>query len=79
MKHERIQSRPLSSAVRRSPPVTQIPIGWMGGDVWRLPSGKALSEFALQAGFLAPLLLKVQTTQAVTRAVMMTPEIRDAV
>jgi len=23
---------------------------------WRLPSGKALAEFALQAGFLAPLL-----------------------
>jgi len=24
---------------------------------WRLPSGKALAEFALQAGFLAPLIL----------------------
>lgn len=24
---------------------------------WRLPSGKALAEFALQAGFLAPLML----------------------
>jgi hypothetical protein len=24
---------------------------------WRLPSGKALAEFALQTGFLAPLML----------------------
>lgn len=24
---------------------------------WRLPSGKALAEFALQAGFVAPLML----------------------
>jgi hypothetical protein len=25
---------------------------------WRLPSGKALAEFALEAGFLAPSLLR---------------------
>lgn len=25
---------------------------------WRLPSGKALAEFALQAGFLAPLIMR---------------------
>jgi hypothetical protein len=31
---------------------------WMDAGSWRLPSGKALAEFALQAGFLAPLLLK---------------------
>ncbi len=30
---------------------------WVGGSSWRLPSGKALAEFALQAGFLAPLML----------------------
>lgn len=34
-----------------------IPIEWIGPAVWRLPSGTALAEFALQAGFLAPLLL----------------------
>jgi hypothetical protein len=28
---------------------------WMDPMSWRLPSGKALAEFALQAGFLAPL------------------------
>ncbi len=36
--------------------IPQIPMQWMG-TAWRLPSGKALAEFALQAGFLAPLLL----------------------
>ncbi len=36
---------------------SRIPIEWMGVPAWRLPSGKALAEFALQAGFLAPLLL----------------------
>jgi hypothetical protein len=35
-----------------------VPVEWLGGGPWRLPSGKALAEFALQAGFLAPLLLE---------------------
>jgi hypothetical protein len=30
---------------------------WIGPAAWRLPSGKALAEFALQSGFLAPVLL----------------------
>lgn len=34
-----------------------LPLEWMDGSSWRLPSGKALAEFALQAGFLAPLML----------------------
>lgn len=33
-----------------------MPIEWLDSGNWRLPSGKALAEFALQAGFLAPLL-----------------------
>jgi hypothetical protein len=33
-----------------------IPMEWLDTGNWRLPSGKALAEFALQAGFLAPLL-----------------------
>lgn len=36
----------------------RVPVEWLGGGPWRLPSGKALAEFALQAGFLAPLLLE---------------------
>lgn len=35
----------------------KIPVEWMGPATWKLPSGKALAEFALQSGFLAPLLL----------------------
>jgi hypothetical protein len=34
----------------------QMPVEWLDSGSWRLPSGKALAEFALQAGFLAPLL-----------------------
>jgi hypothetical protein len=32
-----------------------LPLQWMDPMSWRLPSGKALAEFALQSGFLAPL------------------------
>lgn len=38
----------------RMPP---LPMEWMDPMSWRLPSGKALAEFALQAGFLAPLMI----------------------
>jgi len=37
--------------------IPQIPVEWMDPMSWRLPSGKALAEFALQAGFLAPLMV----------------------
>ena len=37
--------------------VPRIPMEWMDPVSWRLPSGQALAEFALQAGFLAPLML----------------------
>jgi len=33
---------------------------WLDAGKWRLPSGKALAEFALQAGFLAPLLFRAE-------------------
>jgi hypothetical protein len=38
--------------------MTRMPIEWLDAGSWRLPSGKALAEFALQAGFLAPLLFQ---------------------
>ncbi len=41
-------------------PLPQMPIEWLGSGSWRLPSGKALAEFALQAGFLAPLLFRTE-------------------
>ena len=31
---------------------------WMDPMSWRLPSGKDLAEFALQSGFLAPMMLE---------------------
>jgi hypothetical protein len=41
-------------------PPAQMPMEWLDAGNWRLPSGKALAEFALQAGFLAPLLFKAE-------------------
>jgi hypothetical protein len=38
--------------------VPHLPLEWMDSGTWRLPSGKAVAEFALQAGFLAPQLLQ---------------------
>jgi hypothetical protein len=40
-------------------PLSSMPLEWLEAGSWRLPSGKALAEFALQAGFLAPLLFNV--------------------
>ncbi|MEO8096288.1 MAG: hypothetical protein ABI811_01195 [Acidobacteriota bacterium] len=37
--------------------MSPLPMEWMDPMSWRLPSGKALAEFALQSGFLAPLLM----------------------
>ena len=36
----------------------RMPLGWLDAGSWCLPSGQALAEFALQAGFLAPLLFE---------------------
>ena len=38
--------------------IPHLPMEWMDPMSWRLPSGKALAEFALQAGFLAPLMMR---------------------
>jgi len=47
--------------------IPQVPIEWLDASSWRLPSGKALAEFALQAGFLAPLLFKTENFARTTR------------
>jgi len=51
--------KPESAGRRGRAPmrIPQIPMEWMDPMSWRLPSGKALAEFWLQAGFLAPLML----------------------
>lgn len=37
--------------------IPSLPIEWLDGQSWRLPSGKALAEFALRTGFLAPMMM----------------------
>ena len=41
---------------------------WMDPMSWRLPSGKALAEFWLQAGFLAPLMIGSPVIRKKTKA-----------
>jgi hypothetical protein len=41
---------------------------WMDPMSWRLPSGKALAEFWLQAGFLAPLMLGMPVAKRAKKA-----------
>jgi hypothetical protein len=45
-------SAQANSQKRVSVPRTDL--AWIDSGAWRLPSGQALSEFALQAGFLVP-------------------------
>jgi hypothetical protein len=51
---------PLSRLPLSDVPMSRMPMEWLDAGSWRLPSGKALAEFALQAGFLAPLLFRVE-------------------
>ena len=59
MKPQNPGPRGKGAGLRGRPPmrIPQIPMEWMDPMSWRLPSGKALAEFWLQAGFLAPLML----------------------
>jgi hypothetical protein len=59
------QSSPGFDGQRVSRPfgVAGLPLEWLDAGSWRLPSGKALAEFALQAGFLAPLLFRPETSK----------------
>ena len=54
--NRRVAEKVSLSSLPHMPP--NIPMEWLDAGSWRLPSGKALAEFALQAGFLAPLLFK---------------------
>jgi len=38
--------------------MSRMPVELLDAGSWRLPSGQALAEFALRAGFVAPLLFK---------------------
>ena len=52
-----MSSRSTGGRGRSPVRIPQIPMEWMDPMSWRLPSGKALAEFWLQAGFLAPLMM----------------------
>ncbi len=56
--HNRQDSNNRGSARQLEMP--HMPMEWLESGSWRLPSGKALAEFALQAGFLAPLLFQAE-------------------
>src|SRR6266513_185340 len=53
----RLATMPLGRVRVSGLPISRMPMEWMDAGSWRLPSGKALAEFALQAGFLAPLMM----------------------
>jgi len=55
--------------------IPQIPMEWMDPMSWRLPSGKALAEFALQAGFLAPLMIGTPRLKKKKAAVPVVPPV----
>ena len=44
--------------------VSGMPLEWLDAGSWRLPSGQALAEFALRAGFLAPLLFRAEAGES---------------
>jgi hypothetical protein len=48
---------------RGSTGIPHLPMEWMDPMSWRLPSGKALAEFALQAGFLVPRIMSTPKLQ----------------
>ena len=50
-----------SAGTKLGMPLSRLPMEWLDRGSWRLPSGKALAEFALQAGFLAPLLFRAKS------------------
>jgi len=59
MKSESPSPRKTGAGRRKnSASIPHLPMEWMDPMSWRLPSGKALAEFALQTGFLAPLIMR---------------------
>lgn len=59
MKPEIPRSRkPVPGRKNSGTGIPHLPMEWMDPLSWRLPSGQALAEFALQTGFLAPLMMR---------------------
>lgn len=62
--HQNAPGLPNRSAAPRSVvadlAINSMPVEWLDGESWRLPSGKLLAEFALQSGFLAPVVFRAE-------------------
>ena len=58
MRSNQNQSGSVNRSVGAKLSVPRMPVEWLDSGSWRLPSGKALAEFAFEAGFLAPLLFR---------------------
>ena len=67
MKTAKVNPNGNSSSASDEPSAVREPgMPWemLNGEDWRLPSGKALAEFALQSGFLAPFLFEAKPLEA---------------
>ena len=64
--------RTVAGRGRSNVGIPHLPMEWMDPMSWRLPSGKALAEFALQTGFLAPLIMRAPKAKKKPEASEMT-------
>jgi hypothetical protein len=70
MKPEQPSPRKPAAGQRKSRAgIPHLPMEWMDPMSWRLPSGKALAEFALQAGFLVPRVMQAPKVQKGARPI----------
>ncbi len=77
MKPQSPFTRPKGYRGRTPVRIPQIPMEWMDPMSWRLPSGKALAEFWLQTGFLAPLMLGGPAIKGKKKSAQMAPDIAE--
>jgi hypothetical protein len=63
-----IPPKPAAGRRSRGSGMPHLPMEWMDPMSWRLPSGMALAEFALQTGFLAPLMIRAPQLKKKTPA-----------
>jgi hypothetical protein len=57
MKRTKSRQAPVSGSLGSGGGFELMPLEWFNTKAWQLPSGKALIEFAMKSGSLAPLLL----------------------
>jgi len=79
MKPQSTGPRSKGAGFKGRPPmrIPQIPMEWMDPMSWRLPSGRALAEFWLDTGFLAPLMLGGPAIKGKKKSAQIAPEIAE--